>query len=84
MASPHIIVSTPDNEVLNFKQREGESLKDAWYKICNAQNRSTRKQSTSVLLRNFYVGITRWNRYVLDTITGGNFLGATLSTLTMP
>jgi hypothetical protein len=76
MASPPIIVSTPDNEVLNFKQREGENLKDAWYRICNAQNRSTRKQSTAVLLRNFYVGITPWNRYVLDTITGGNFLGS--------
>ena len=43
---------SPENEVLNFKQREGENLKDAWYRICNAQNRSTRKQSTSVLLRN--------------------------------
>ena len=76
MASPPIIVSTPNNEVLNFKQREGENLKDAWYRICNARNRSTRKQSTSVLLRNFYVGVTPWNRYVLDTITGGNFLGS--------
>ena len=27
------------------------------------------------LLRNFYVGITSWYRYVLDTLTGGNFLG---------
>ena len=25
---------------------------------------------------NFYVGITPWNRYILDTITGGNFLGS--------
>ena len=76
MASPSIIVNTPDHEVLNFKQREGENLKDAWYRICNAQNRSTRKQSTSVLLRNFYVGITPWNRYILDSITGENFLGS--------
>ena len=28
-----------------------------------------------ILLRNFYVGITRWYRYVLDTLTSGNFLG---------
>jgi hypothetical protein len=76
MASPSTIVSTPESEVLNFKQREGENLKDAWYRICNAQNRSTRKQSTTVLLRNFYVGVTTWYRYVLDTITGGNFLGS--------
>ena len=75
MASPPIIVSTPDHEVLYFKQREGENLKEAWHRICNAQNRSTQKQSTSVLLRNFYVGITPWNRCILDTITGGNFLG---------
>ena len=76
MASPPIIVSTPGNEILNFKQREEENLKDAWYIICNAQNRSTRKQSTSVLLCNFYVGAIPWHRYILDTITGGNFLGS--------
>ena len=28
-----------------------------------------------ILLRNFYVAITSWYRYVLDTLTGGNFLG---------
>ena len=28
-----------------------------------------------ILLRNFYVGITSWYRYVLYTLTGGNFLG---------
>ena len=67
---------SPENEVLNFKQREGENLKYAWYRICNAQNRSIRKQSTLVLLRNFYVGVNPWYRYILDTITGGNFLGS--------
>ena len=76
MASPLSIPLSPENEILNFKQREGENLKDAWYRICNAQNKSARKQSTTILLRNFYVGITPWHRYVLDTITGGNFLGS--------
>jgi hypothetical protein len=28
-----------------------------------------------ILLRNFYVGISSWNRYILDTLVGGNFLG---------
>lgn len=65
-----------ENEFLNFKQREGENLKDAWYRICNDQNRPIRRQSTTVLLRNFYVGVSPWIRYVLDTITGGNFLGS--------
>ena len=76
MASPAILVSTPKHDILNFKQREGENLKDAWHRICNAQNKSTRKQSTSVLLDNFYVGVTPWHRYILDTITRGNFLGS--------
>ena len=74
MASPPILILTPEQEILNFKQRERENLKDAWHRICNAQNKSTRKLSTSVLLRNFYVGITPWNRCILDTITGGDFL----------
>jgi hypothetical protein len=29
---------------------------------------------TMILLRNFYVGMSSWNRYVLDTLIGGNFL----------
>ena len=33
MATPPIIVSTPDHEVLNFKRREGENLKDACIEI---------------------------------------------------
>ena len=68
--------SSPANEVLNFKQREGENLKYAWYRICNAQTRFTKKESTFVLIRNFYVGVTPWYRYIIDTITGGNFLGS--------
>jgi hypothetical protein len=74
--SLHFVTCTPKNEVLNFKQSGGENLKDAWYRICDAQNRPTRKQSTNVLLRNFYVGVTTWYRFVLDTITGGNFLSS--------
>jgi hypothetical protein len=73
MANSPPIAFTLENEVLNFQQREGENLKDAWYRICNAHNRSTQKQSTFVLLRSFYMGITTWYRFILDTITGGNF-----------
>src|SRR3954454_12329068 len=29
-----------------------------------------------IVLRSFYGGISSWKRYVLDTLTGGNFLGA--------
>ena len=76
MASPPIFILTPEQEIHNFKQRERESLKDAWHRICNAQYKATRKLATSVLLHNFYVGITPWNRCILDTIIGGNFLGS--------
>ena len=60
---------------LTFKQRGGESLKDAWYRIRDAHHRSTKKPLATVLLRKFYVGITSCYRYILDTIRGGNFLG---------
>jgi hypothetical protein len=68
-------MSNPKVEVRTFKQQGGESLKDAWYRISNAHHRCTKKHSTMILLRNFYVGISSWNSYVLDTLAGGNFLG---------
>jgi hypothetical protein len=68
-------MSNPEVEVRSFKQQGGESLKGAWYHINNAHHRCTKKHSTTILLRNSYVGISSWNRYVLDTLTGGNFLG---------
>jgi hypothetical protein len=70
-------MSNPKVEVRTFKQQGGESLKDAWYHISIAHHRCTKKHSTMILLRNFYVGISSWNRYVLDTLAGGNFLGTT-------
>ncbi|KAE8797039.1 Far1 [Hordeum vulgare] len=42
MARPTTPNDTPENEVLNFRQNEEQNLKDAWYRICNAQSRSTR------------------------------------------
>ena len=39
MYGPFAFVET---EVLTFKQKGGESLKDAWYRINDAQNRSTK------------------------------------------
>src|SRR3954467_4969004 len=40
------------------------------------KKRATKKQSTTILLRNFYVGITSWNRFLLDTVINGNFIEA--------
>src|SRR4051812_25160042 len=73
MSGPFAFVET---EVLTFKQKGGESLKDAWYRINDSQNGATKKKSTTILLRNFYVGITSWNRFLLDTGVNGNFLEA--------
>src|SRR4051812_18523100 len=73
MAGPF---SFGEAEVLTFTQRGGESLKDAWYRIKDSQKRATKNQSTTVLLRNFYVGITSWNRFILDTAINGNFIEA--------
>jgi hypothetical protein len=68
-------MNNPEVKVHTFKQQGGESLKDAWYRISNSHHRCTKKHSTMILLRNFYVGISSWNRYVLDTLAGENFLG---------
>jgi hypothetical protein len=68
-------MSNPEVEVRTFKQQGGESLKDAWYQISNAHHRCIKWHSTMILLWNFYIGISSWNRYVLDTLAGGNFLG---------
>src|SRR4051812_41153089 len=64
----------PEGEILTFKQRGGESLKDALFRINDSQNRATKKQTTTILLRNFNVGITSSNRFILDTSINGNFL----------
>ncbi|KAE8792065.1 Far1 [Hordeum vulgare] len=42
MARPTTPNDTLENGVLNFRQNEEENLKDDWYRICNAQSRSTR------------------------------------------
>ena len=76
MSSSFTFGASPEAEVLTFKQRNGEILKDAWYNINDAQQKYIIKQSTTILLRNFYVGFTTWSRFVQDTSIGGNFLEA--------
>lgn len=67
--------STLELEILTFKQRGGENLKDTLYGINGLHDKSQNKCSTSVVLRNFYIGMLAWFRYVVHTIIGGNFLG---------
>jgi hypothetical protein len=58
-------MSNREVEVRTFKQQGGENLKDAWYRISNAHHRCTKKHSTMILPRNFYVGISSWNSMFL-------------------
>ena len=74
MASPSITVSTPDFEVLHFKQRQGESLKDAWYRMVESYRSCTIEGDFKILLRNFYVGLTLPHRQLLDFSAKGNFI----------
>src|ERR1041385_2696463 len=70
---PHIgpYSFAPEGDMLTFKQRGGEILKDAWFRINDSQNRATKKQSTTILLRNFYVGVTSWNRFFYILLSMG-------------
>ena len=68
MASPSITVSTPDFEVLHFKQRQGENLKDAWYRMMESYRKRTLEVKFRILLRNFYVGLNMTHRQLLDCI----------------
>src|SRR4051794_39470655 len=80
MAGPF---SFGEAEVLTFTKRGGESVIHAWYRINDSQKRATKKQSTTILLRNFYVGITSWNGFDLDTAINGNFIEAQFGKLLM-
>ena len=46
---------TPEAYVFTVKQRGAESLKDSWYRINDSQKRATKKQSTTILLRFFFM-----------------------------
>ena len=69
MASPSITVSTPDFEVLHFKQRQGENLIDAWYRMVESYRSCTIEGDFKILLHNFYVGLT------VGVKTGGSWVG---------
>ena len=58
MASPLSTPLSPEFEVLHFKEKQGENLKDAWYRLIESYRGCTIEGDFKVLLRNFYVGIT--------------------------
>ena len=74
MASPSSLPLSPDFEVLHFKQRQGENLKDTWYKMIESYHNCTIEGDFKILLRNFYVGLTMSHRQLLDFAAKGSFI----------
>ena len=73
MASPLSTPLFPEFEVLHFKQRQGENLKDAWYRMMESYRNCTLEVNFRILLRNFYVGLNMSHRQLLDCNAKGNF-----------
>ena len=74
MASSVFIPSSPDFEVLHFKQRQGENLKDAWFRMLESYRSCNLEGDFKILLRNFYVGLTLPHRQLLDFSAKGSFI----------
>ena len=74
MASPLSAPMSPEFGVLHFKQRQGENLKDAWYRMMESYRNCTLEVNSRILLRNFYVGLNMSHRQHLDCIAKGNFI----------
>ena len=65
---------SPENEVLNFKQRLGENLKDAWLRIMESHRNCTYEINLRIFLRSVYVGLNMSHRQLLDCVAKRNFI----------
>ena len=74
MANPLSAPLSPEFEILHFKQRQGENLKDAWYRMTESYRNFTLEVSFRILLRNFYVGLNMSHSQLLDCVAKGNFI----------
>ena len=74
MASPLSAPMSPEFEVLHFKQRQGENLKDALYRMMESYRKCTLEVNFRILLCNFYVGLNMSHRQLLDCIAKENLL----------
>ena len=61
-----------DFEVLYFKQKQGEILKDSWYRLTKSYRVCNTKGHAKNLIRNFYIGLTMHHRQLLDFAAKGN------------
>ena len=71
MASMPTPPLSPDFEVLYFKQRQGENLKDAWYRLMESYRICNLKGDAKMLLRNFYIGLALHHRQLLGFAAKG-------------
>ena len=74
MANPLSLPLSPDFEVLHFKQRPVENLKDAWSRMIKSYHGRTIEGDSKIFLRNFYIGLTISHRQLLDFAAKGNFI----------
>ena len=65
---------SPDFEVLYFKQKQGENLKDAWHRLMESYHLCNIKGDANILLHNFYIGLAMHHRQLLDFAAKGNFI----------
>src|SRR4051812_35222530 len=63
-----------ESEVLDFHQRDGENMKQAWDKISDAHRRIMPWIPIKIVLNFFYHGLFKWCKHSLDIIAEGDFL----------
>ena len=63
-----------ESEVLDFHQRNGENMKEAWDITSIAHKRIMPWIPIKIVLRNFYHGLFIWCKHSLDIIAKGDFL----------
>ena len=62
MASPLSAPMSREFEVLHFKRKQGENLKDSWFRMMESYHKCTLEVNFRILLRNFYVGLNLSHR----------------------
>ena len=71
------------NQIMNFKQHEQEHVAQAWERMkLMIKNCPTHGLSLWMIVQKFYAGLTFASRNLLDSATGGTFLGITLGEAT--
>ena len=74
MASSVFIPSSPDFEVVHFKQRQGENLKYAWFRMLESYRRCALEGDFKILICNFYVGLSLPLKQLRDYAAKGEFI----------